>query len=142
MHLIDSHPLNPNVDLNRKEKLGKRLAPIALMAASLTIFTGSKIHDSYVDATTTDVNSITAVANTTPNPTIGGKDMLHVMLASGNPAEETAASHVDASELGAEISEAVFNETGENARELSANYKVAVTIEPDGDIANAEVIKQ
>ena len=129
-----------NTSSTRPNYLLRRTAVGLGLAA--TVLAGAKIHDMHVDNTTTDPNSVTSTAHTYPNPTIGGKDMLRDMLESNNPAEVTAASHVDASELGTEIAEAVFEATGENAREISANYKVAVTIEPDGDIADAQVIER
>lgn len=112
------------------------------LGLAATALAGVKVHDVYVDRTTTDPGSVTAVANTVPNPTIGGREMLQEMLLSANPAEAQAASHVDASELGSEIADAVYEATGEKSREISANYKVEVTIEPDGDVVEAQVIER
>lgn len=122
----------------RAIKFGKFVAGVA--ATGVALAGASSIHDRYVDATTTDPDSITAVANTVPNPTEGGKELVRELLKSGDPTKVNAASHIDASELGAAISTAVFTKTGETDRQISSNYNVSVTIEPDGDIASAEVI--
>ena len=132
----NSSPTRPNYRA-RRARVG-----LGIAAALLAGVAGPKLHDAYIDRTTTDPASVSALANTVPNPTAGGKEMLQDMLLSADPSEVQAASRVDATELGSEIADAVYAATGEHSREISANYKVEVTIEPDGDVAEAHVIEK
>lgn len=136
MNFDTKSPRTHNHQPNYKLRQGIAAASL-LVTALIGVKAYETVTNNLADRNTIDDVTFSGVAHTTTNPTEAGKEALRLMLDSENILEVQAASHVDATELGAAITQAVYNETGEDAHSITKNYTVEFKIEADGDVVSA-----